>query len=157
MIQKFLRNVLDHHLPHGNLIHMLTATLVGAGTGLAAVFFIRLIVFIQLIAFTKAEFFSSLLGYGTFIFVPVIGGLVVGAPLSLSGQLKPKDMAFPKLCRPLFYAVAASGPGLFWQKSWPRQSVLALAARQAVKVRLFRWDQPWVPWPGNCFICQMSR
>ncbi len=78
MIRKFLRNLLNHHLPHGNLVHIFTAVLVGAGTGLAAVFFIRLIVFIQLVAFTKAEFFSSFLGYGTFIFVPVLGGLVVG-------------------------------------------------------------------------------
>jgi CIC family chloride channel protein len=57
---------------------MLTAVLVGAGTGLAAVFFIKLIAFIQVTVFTQAETFSSVLGYGTFVFIPVLGAIVVG-------------------------------------------------------------------------------
>jgi len=78
MKHRFLANLLDRYTPGGGFVLVLTSVLVGGGTGLAAVFFIRMIAYIQQVAFTKAEIFNPWLGNGTFILIPVVGALVVG-------------------------------------------------------------------------------
>jgi len=78
MKHRFLANLLDRYTPGGGFVLVLTSVLVGGGTGLAAVFFIRMIAYIQQVAFTKAEILNPWLGNGTFILIPVVGALVVG-------------------------------------------------------------------------------
>lgn len=78
MKRTLVSNLLDKFTTQGALVLVITAVLVGAGTGLAAVFFIKLIAFIQELAFSKTEVFSSFLGHGTFVFIPVLGAIIVG-------------------------------------------------------------------------------
>ena len=56
---------------------MILAVLVGATTGLAAVFFIRLIAFIQHFSYTNLQSFLPSMGSLAFVFVPVLGALIV--------------------------------------------------------------------------------
>jgi CIC family chloride channel protein len=60
------------------MILMGTAVVVGAGTGLGAVGFIRLINFVQVLFFEKGENTFAFLGRWLIIIVPTIGGLLVG-------------------------------------------------------------------------------
>jgi CIC family chloride channel protein len=57
---------------------MATAVVVGAGTGLGAVSFIRLINFVQVLFFEKGETTFAFLGRWLIIIVTTIGGLLVG-------------------------------------------------------------------------------
>lgn len=73
-----LQKILDHISPRVGLLLMGMAVVVGATTGLAAVFFIHLITFIQKTAYQGAEHFLPLLGNFSFVLVPVVGALLVG-------------------------------------------------------------------------------
>jgi CIC family chloride channel protein len=61
---------------------LVTAVLVGGGTGLGAVGFIQLIALVQNLFFGNAAQFLSFLGRGIFILIPVIGGLLAGPIIS---------------------------------------------------------------------------
>lgn len=74
---------LDRIAPPEGVLLLILAMIVGCATGLAAVFFIRLIDFIQQASYTS---FSSLLphlGFWAYILIPVIGALVAGPIISL--------------------------------------------------------------------------
>jgi CIC family chloride channel protein len=60
------------------MILMGTAVVVGAGTGLGAVGFVRLIDIVQVLFFEKGENTFAFLGRWLIIIVPTIGGLLVG-------------------------------------------------------------------------------
>ena len=61
MIKRYLAKLLDHLAPREGLVLLVLAVIVGIATGLAAVFFIRLIGFIQVTAYGGAEnIFSGL-------------------------------------------------------------------------------------------------
>ncbi|MBU0485528.1 MAG: chloride channel protein [Proteobacteria bacterium] len=60
------------------LVMVVLAVVVGAATGLAAVFFIHLIASIQIFVFSAAQNFLPFLGAWSFVLVPVLGALIVG-------------------------------------------------------------------------------
>jgi CIC family chloride channel protein len=77
-LKEHLEKILDRLRPSETAILLGTAVAVGAGTGLGAVLFIRLIAAIQSLFFdTGAEWFGAL-GNGWIVIVPVLGGLVAG-------------------------------------------------------------------------------
>jgi len=57
---------------------MLSAVVVGAGTGLGAVFFIKLISLIDTFFFDTGGSILGFLGVGLFVIVPFLGGLLRG-------------------------------------------------------------------------------
>ena len=76
--RKLTSALLDKIAPSEGILLLILAVIVGSATGLAAVFFIRLIAYIQHASYTTAYFLFPHLGRLTYIFVPVIGALVVG-------------------------------------------------------------------------------
>jgi len=83
--QTALSKYLDQRAPPSGLMLLILAVLIGAGTGLAAVLFIKLIYAIQHLGYqTLPERFPQL-GNLIYLLVPVIGGLLVG-PLILFAQ-----------------------------------------------------------------------
>ncbi|WP_028585524.1 chloride channel protein [Desulfogranum mediterraneum] len=69
---------LDRFSPPQGLLLMLLAILIGGVTGLAAVFFIRLIALIQESFYTLVHALLPMLGIWTYLAVPVIGALLAG-------------------------------------------------------------------------------
>jgi len=57
---------------------LLSAAVVGAGTGFGAVFFIKLIAYLNSLFFVTGGSLFSFLGVGIFVVVPVVGGLLSG-------------------------------------------------------------------------------
>lgn len=82
------QKILDHISPRVGLLLMGMAILVGASTGLAAVFFIHLITFIQKTAYNGAEQFLPLIGNFAFVLVPVVGALLVGPLIAFASEAK---------------------------------------------------------------------
>ena len=83
--QTALSKYLDRRAPPSGLMLLILSVLIGAGTGLAAVLFIKLIFAIQHLGYhTLPELFPQL-GNLIYLIVPVIGGLLVG-PLILFAQ-----------------------------------------------------------------------
>jgi CIC family chloride channel protein len=78
MLRRFLTNLLDQLAPREGLVLMTMALLVGAGTGLAAVFFIRLIALIHNLTFVDLGSLIPDLGRVWFIIIPVLGALISG-------------------------------------------------------------------------------
>jgi CIC family chloride channel protein len=76
--EQYLPSLLDRLQPSEPVILLGTAIVVGVGTGLGAVLFIRLIAFVQKVFFEYPQSTVAFLGRGWFIVVPVIGGLVAG-------------------------------------------------------------------------------
>jgi CIC family chloride channel protein len=82
MLKRYLAKMLDHLAPREGFVLLVMAVAVGLSTGLAAVFFIRLIDFIQFLFYGGFE--KILPGWGRLwiILVPVIGGFMVGPIIS---------------------------------------------------------------------------
>ncbi len=73
-----LANLLDRLQPSEPTVLIGTALVVGAGTGLGAVFFIRLIAWIQNLLFNGGKSAFGFLGYGLVVLIPALGGLLAG-------------------------------------------------------------------------------
>ena len=69
---------LQRNLTEGTLLLVLAAVGVGAATGLAAVLFIKLIAWIEATVFGGAESLAGWLGDAAFVFIPLLGALLVG-------------------------------------------------------------------------------
>jgi CIC family chloride channel protein len=78
MLKRYLAKMLDQLAPREGLVLLVMAVVVGVATGLAAVFFIRLIAYIQFFFYGGGEKILPELGRLWIILVPVIGGLLVG-------------------------------------------------------------------------------
>ncbi|MGW8249354.1 MAG: chloride channel protein [Anaerolineales bacterium] len=77
-IKGFIPNVLDRIQPSVTAVLIGTAIIVGLGTGLGAVIFIRLIGLLQSFFFVGGSNVFGFLGRGLLILVPVVGGLLAG-------------------------------------------------------------------------------
>jgi CIC family chloride channel protein len=73
-----LSKMLDRFHPSESAVLLLTAVVVGAGTGLAAVIFIKLITLVQSIFFQSGASIFGFLGRGLIILAPAVGGLLAG-------------------------------------------------------------------------------
>lgn len=78
MLSRYLSKLREHPTTTKGIFLILLAVMVGASTGLAAVFFIRLIAYIQLVVYSGAEKFFPILGAWSFVLIPVLGALLVG-------------------------------------------------------------------------------
>lgn len=94
-----LSNILDHLSPPKGLVLLILSVCIGAGTGLAAVLFIKLIYAIQHFSYTTLPELVPQLGYWVFFIVPVVGSLLVG-PLILFAQ-EAKGHGVPEVMRAL--------------------------------------------------------
>ena len=70
--------LLDRASPPEGLLLLILAVIIGGGTGFAAVFFIHLIAIIQTRSYTTLILLFPHLGIWSYVFVPVIGALLVG-------------------------------------------------------------------------------
>ncbi|RUM33644.1 MAG: chloride channel protein [Desulfobulbus sp.] len=70
--------ILDRLSPPEGLLLLILSTLIGASTGFAAVFFIRLIALIQNRSYSTVRFLFPHLGLWSYVIVPVGGALLVG-------------------------------------------------------------------------------
>lgn len=86
MQSRFLTKLLDRLAPRATLVLMVMAVLVGAATGLAAVFFIRLISFIHTLSYAGLGVLLPQLGRVWFIIIPVFGALAGGPIISHFAQ-----------------------------------------------------------------------
>jgi len=100
MLKRYLAKLLDHLAPREGLILLVMAVVVGVATGFAAVFFIRLIAFIQIIFYSGAENLLPALGRGWIILIPVIGGLLVG-PIIAKFAVEAKGHGVPEVMQAL--------------------------------------------------------
>jgi CIC family chloride channel protein len=75
-------NFLDHFQPSETTVLIITAIVVGAGTGLGAVGFIKLIALMQRFFFNGGEQVFPFLGATLIIIVPMVGGLLAGPIIS---------------------------------------------------------------------------
>jgi len=100
MIKRYLAKLLDHLAPREGLVLLVLAVIVGVATGLAAVFFIRLISFIQEAAYGGAENIFPALGRFWIILIPVIGGLLVG-PIIAKFAMEAKGHGVPEVMQAL--------------------------------------------------------
>ncbi len=73
-----LPNPLDHLQPTATTVLLATAIIVGGGTGLGAVIFIRLIAVLQVVFFQRGEAVFGFMGRGLIILIPIVGGLLAG-------------------------------------------------------------------------------
>jgi len=73
-----IANMIDRLQPSETVVLFGTAIVVGAGTGLGAVFFIWLIAQVQNLFYQTGGSVLGFLGRGLFILVPVVGGLLAG-------------------------------------------------------------------------------
>ncbi len=70
--------LLDRFHPSESAVLFITAVIVGAGTGLGAVLFIKLIALVQGVFFQSGASAFAFLGNGLFILAPAVGGLLAG-------------------------------------------------------------------------------
>ncbi len=96
MFNKRILPILGRLQQREGVILVIIAAAVGAGTGLAAVFFIRLIAFIQLTAYGQSEHFFPLLGPWSFILIPVLGSFIVG-PIVAHWAVEAKGHGVPEV------------------------------------------------------------
>ena len=73
---------LDRFQPSSTTILIVSAVVVGAGTGLGAVIFIKLISLVEQFFFISGAKVFGFLGIGFFIVAPVVGGLLGGPVIS---------------------------------------------------------------------------
>lgn len=99
-----LANVIDRLQPSETVVLFGTAIIVGAGTGLGAVFFIWLIGQVQTFLFQTVGSILSFLGRGLFILIPTIGGLLAG-PIIAYFALEAKGHGVPEVMQ----AIALKG------------------------------------------------
>ena len=74
--------LLDRLRLSGTTTLLVTAILVGGGTGLGAVGFIKLIALVQGLFFGDGEQIFGFLGRSIFILIPTVGGLLAGPIIS---------------------------------------------------------------------------
>lgn len=77
-IRLHTRDILDRIRLSETTILIATAILIGAGTGLGAIFFIWLIESVQRLFFEGSEAFFGGMGRWLLIFIPAVGGLIAG-------------------------------------------------------------------------------
>lgn len=70
--------LLDKTTPPEGLLLLILAVIIGGSTGLAAVFFIHLIVVIQNSSYSTVQFLFPHLGVWSYVLVPVVGSLLAG-------------------------------------------------------------------------------
>ena len=70
--------LLDKTTPPEGLLLLILAVIIGGSTGLAAVFFIHLIVFIQKSSYSSIQYLFPHLGVWSYVLVPVGGALIAG-------------------------------------------------------------------------------
>ncbi len=80
-----LSGYLDRFSPPEGLLLLILSVIVGASTGLASVFFVKLIFAIQDFSYGSVSGFFPFLGKWIYVVIPVLGGLLVG-PLILFAQ-----------------------------------------------------------------------
>jgi len=73
-----LSKLLDRLHPSETAVLFVTAVIVGGGTGLGAVLFIKLIALVQVIFFQSGASVLGFLGNGLLILAPAVGGLLAG-------------------------------------------------------------------------------
>ncbi len=100
MLKRYLAKLLDHLAPREGLVLLVMAILVGVSTGFAAVFFIRLIAFIQTFFYGGAEQILPAFGRVWLILVPVTGGLLVG-PIIAKFAVEAKGHGVPEVMQAL--------------------------------------------------------
>jgi len=100
MLKRYLAKLLDHLAPREGLVLLVMAVLVGVSTGFAAVFFIRLIAFIQTFFYGGAEQILPAFGRVWLILVPVTGGLLVG-PIIAKFAVEAKGHGVPEVMQAL--------------------------------------------------------
>ena len=83
--RRYISRLLDKLAPRRGLVLLVMAICVGAGTGLAAVIFIKLISFIQTFSYTRPDTVLSL-GRLWLIIIPVAGALVSGPVIAFFAQ-----------------------------------------------------------------------
>jgi CIC family chloride channel protein len=71
-------NLLDRLQPSETSVLLVTAIVVGVGTGLGAVLFIQLITVIQSVFFENGETLFGFMGRFIFVLAPLVGGLIAG-------------------------------------------------------------------------------
>ena len=100
MIKRYLAKLLDHLAPREGLVLLVMAIIVGVATGFAAVFFIRLIQYIQIFFYGGSEKIFPALGRLWIIIIPVIGGLLVG-PIITKFATEAKGHGVPEVMQAL--------------------------------------------------------
>jgi CIC family chloride channel protein len=100
MIKRYLAKLLDHLAPREGLVLLVMAIIVGVATGFAAVFFIRLIQYIQIFFYGGSEKIFPALGRLWIILIPVIGGLLVG-PIITKFATEAKGHGVPEVMQAL--------------------------------------------------------
>ena len=95
-----LKRLLDRSASSEGMALMIMAIIVGGCTGLAAVFFIRLIAFIQRVSYSGAETLFPFLGRFWFIIIPVLGALIVG-PIITKFAIEAKGHGVPEVMQAL--------------------------------------------------------
>jgi CIC family chloride channel protein len=100
MPRRYLTKLLDKLAPREGLMLMVMSVAVGAGTGLAAVFFIRLIAFIHNLTFAGLASVVPDLGRIWFIIIPVLGALA-GGPIIAYFASEAKGHGVPEVMQAL--------------------------------------------------------
>jgi CIC family chloride channel protein len=100
MPRRYLTKLLDKLAPQEGLMLMVMSVAVGAGTGLAAVFFIRLIAFIHNLTFAGLASLVPDLGRIWFIIIPVLGALA-GGPIIAYFASEAKGHGVPEVMQAL--------------------------------------------------------
>ncbi|MCF6291226.1 MAG: chloride channel protein [Desulfobacterales bacterium] len=100
MLRRYLATLLDKLRSREELVLMVLAVIVGAGTGLAAVIFIRLISFINWFAYGELGAFFPQWGRIWFIVIPVIGALA-GGPIIAYFATEAKGHGVPEVMQAL--------------------------------------------------------
>jgi CIC family chloride channel protein len=100
MLQRYLTKLLNRLAPREGLVLVVLAIIVGAGTGLAAVFFIRLISFIHTSTFGELASLFPQAGRIWFIIVPVLGALL-GGPIIAFFAMEAKGHGVPEVMQAL--------------------------------------------------------
>ncbi len=84
----FLSWCLDRFSPPEGLLLLILSVVVGATTGLASVFFVKLIFAIQDISFGSFSEMFPFLGKWIYVIVPILGGLLVGPAILFAQEAK---------------------------------------------------------------------
>ncbi len=103
-IKARLPHFIDRLQPSSTSVLLVTAVVVGAGTGLGAVLFIRLIETIQRIFFEGGQTVLGFMGRGLFILIPALGGLLAGPIIAFFAK-EAKGHGVPEVMQ----AIALSG------------------------------------------------
>jgi len=100
MFKRYLVKLLDQLAPREGLVLLIMAVVVGLATGIAAVFFISLIEYIQIFFYGGAEKTFPALGRLWVIIIPVLGGLLVG-PIIAKFAVEAKGHGVPEVMQAL--------------------------------------------------------